>query len=747
VGNTPAKTTIFKCSSCGFSKPIPAAFVGRKVKCPRCGEVARQGEINDRQDDTQAPTALSPISGPQGLSSVSHKSKRQPPPYNSGNAGGGSYSTPPSTASSAGRDSSLVLELVHASPSIATQKRKKKHQTLHVFALASRLAIPIFTVLAVYWLVTQSGFRLQLVKTDEKEAASAREPTDASRGQLVNPGSRNQPSPRSDSRSSGGSSREQRTAPRGVDRQPPPTTKSTGNASAAAATDSASFATNEVVAAKQTAEKLGDFTIDASKSRGMLSQVETSQYPRGNYTRYLVEITEDLSDLRPFVATPFVRRDGTDDVVISFRELRHLSIKLQERIQSGLAKLTYEFVFTEANPHEQIDPKKIGTELKKLAREIEIAESQLSRLNQYDSTRGKAGENPGPRINQFRTYVNNLRNRMNALDAIDRRIGGLEDKLKIGIYIIPVSPSPTDENTVGLEEGRGDQEPLASSETELADQESPIADTAPLWESRPINSIGMEFKKIPAGTFTMGSPAVERGRMDNERQYSATISSAYWLGMNEVTQSQYERVMGTNPSKFKGADHPVETVSWEDAVEFCRRLSELPEEKAAGRIYRLPTEAEWEYACRAGSKTAYSFGSDVTLLVEFGWFRNNSGNSSLDVEQLLIKDPNLRDVTRLITDNGNRTHPVGQKKPNAWGLYDMHGNVSEWCSDWLGDYPVWAATDPVGLREGSLRVLRGGSWFLSAADCRSAGRHGDDPSYRFGGYGFRVVLSSSGAPR
>jgi formylglycine-generating enzyme required for sulfatase activity len=243
------------------------------------------------------------------------------------------------------------------------------------------------------------------------------------------------------------------------------------------------------------------------------------------------------------------------------------------------------------------------------------------------------------------------------------------------------------------------------------------------------NSIGMKLVLIPKGTFQMGSPIEEAGADDDEEQHQVTISNDYYLGVTEVTQGQYEKVMGTNPSYFQkrvirksdSSMYPVEQVSWEDAVKFCKKLSDLPEEKAAGRVYRLPTEAEWEYACRAGSKTAYSFGEGSKSLGDYAWFDGNSNN---------------------------QTHPVGEKKANAWGLYDMHGNVWEWCSDWYGEYPKGAVSDPVGPREGSYRVFRGGCWLNVAADCRSACRNGYDPSLRFGGNGgFRVALSPSGIPK
>ncbi|MFN6398848.1 MAG: formylglycine-generating enzyme family protein [Planctomycetota bacterium] len=242
------------------------------------------------------------------------------------------------------------------------------------------------------------------------------------------------------------------------------------------------------------------------------------------------------------------------------------------------------------------------------------------------------------------------------------------------------------------------------------------------------NSIGMKLMLIPKGTFMMGSPESEQGRFENETQHDVTISKDYYLGVYEVTQAQHEKVMGKNPSHFQGAivgnenaDLPVENVSWEDAVEFCKKLSELPEEKKAGRVYRLPTEAEWEYACRAGSKTAYSFDDEDGLLPEYGWFRRNSSS---------------------------RTHTVGLLEPNVWGLFDMHGNVWEFCSDWYAEYPKGPVSDPSGPSKGVHRVYRGGGWGAdNAADCRSAWRNGFLPSSGNIHYGFRVALNPSGIPK
>ena len=215
----------------------------------------------------------------------------------------------------------------------------------------------------------------------------------------------------------------------------------------------------------------------------------------------------------------------------------------------------------------------------------------------------------------------------------------------------------------------------------------------------------MEFKPIIGGTFTMG-----QGR----EAHKVTLTKPFEIGVYEVTQEQYKKVMGTNPSDFSGPQNPVENVSWDDAVDFCGKLSALPGEESAGYVYRLPTEAEWEYACRAGTTTEYSFG-DSDSLGDYAWYDTNSGKT---------------------------THPVGQKHPNAWGLYDMHGNVWEWCQDCHADYPSGSVADPTGPSSGSFRVARGGSWFYAAGDCRSANRRRDSPSYRNSSLGFRVVRSS-----
>jgi len=229
------------------------------------------------------------------------------------------------------------------------------------------------------------------------------------------------------------------------------------------------------------------------------------------------------------------------------------------------------------------------------------------------------------------------------------------------------------------------------------------------------NSIGIKLRLLPAGTFTMG----QAGGGTDETPHRVTLSKPFYLGVYEVTNAQWKRVMESDPSKFKDDDRPVEQVSWDDAMEFCRKLSALPEELSAGRAYRLPSEAEWEYACRAGTDTQYSFGDDESKRGEYGWYDGNSGG---------------------------KTQRIGQKKANAWGLFDMHENVWELCSDWYGDYPDGVETDPQGPPRATVRVSRGGSWYNPATYWRSAYRCGDDPAGRYDFLGFRLALGPSEGP-
>jgi formylglycine-generating enzyme required for sulfatase activity len=221
--------------------------------------------------------------------------------------------------------------------------------------------------------------------------------------------------------------------------------------------------------------------------------------------------------------------------------------------------------------------------------------------------------------------------------------------------------------------------------------------------------VTLDVVRIPAGTFTMG----DDDEYEQERPaHEVAISRDFYLGAHEVTQEQWLVVMGTDPSGHEGSNLPVETVSWDDAVAFTKTLSDR-----LGRVVRLPTEAEWEYACRAGSTTKYCFGDDPAGLGDYGWsFANSSGAAQ----------------------------PVGGKRPNAWGLYDMHGNVWEWCSDWYdeGYYKQSPSVDPTGPDSGESRVLRGGGYLLRDTSVRSAVRGNHPPEMSFKDLGLRIVVES-----
>jgi formylglycine-generating enzyme required for sulfatase activity len=260
----------------------------------------------------------------------------------------------------------------------------------------------------------------------------------------------------------------------------------------------------------------------------------------------------------------------------------------------------------------------------------------------------------------------------------------------------------------------------------LAKAGGPIRPAAPQTAGRSRASPPAGFVHIPGGTFTMGSPPGEPDRGSDEGpQHQVTVRSFY-MAKYEVTQKEWQDVMGNNPSNFKGDNQPVECVSWNDAVEYCNKRSVqeglTPVYSGSGDAitcnwnangYRLPTEAEWEYAAKGGNKDA------LTYLY--------SGSNSIDA---------------VAWHSGNRgwgTHPVGQKAPNSLGIYDMSGNVWEWCWDWYGSYSSGAQTDPQGPSSGSARVFRGGSWSGSAGGLRSAGRYGHTPSGRSDDLGFRLV--------
>jgi len=234
------------------------------------------------------------------------------------------------------------------------------------------------------------------------------------------------------------------------------------------------------------------------------------------------------------------------------------------------------------------------------------------------------------------------------------------------------------------------------------------------------NSFGMTFKLISAGTFTMGSPLGEFGRSESEIEHDVTLTQNFYMQTTEVTQGQWEAVMGSNPSNHSscGSDCPVEQVSWDDAQEFIDTLNNMGE-----GTYSLPTEAQWEYAARAGSTTAFANG-DITVYSSWG-----------DCNY----DSNLDDIGWYCYNSGDMTHTVAQKDANAWGLYDMHGNVTEWVQDWWGTYPSSSVTDPTGPATGSIRIERGGYATNNAYRMRSAARFSNEPNFRGNSVGFRLL--------
>ncbi|MDP8256720.1 MAG: formylglycine-generating enzyme family protein [Candidatus Alcyoniella australis] len=230
------------------------------------------------------------------------------------------------------------------------------------------------------------------------------------------------------------------------------------------------------------------------------------------------------------------------------------------------------------------------------------------------------------------------------------------------------------------------------------------------------NSIGMKFVLVPSGSFTMGCNKNFENCFGNDPQHRVTISKPFYLGTYEVTQEQWVAVMGSNPSEFKGRDRPVEKVSWNDAKEFIRRLNA----KEGTSAYRLPTEAEWEYAARAGSTGKYCFGDDEGALSQYAWYDKSYDSCK----------------------SSGCTNPVGKLRPNSWGLYDMHGNVWEWVSDWYGEryYSSSPSSDPRGPSSGTYRVVRGGCWGDGFGRyLRASYRYYGAPTNRGGPLGFRCA--------
>jgi formylglycine-generating enzyme required for sulfatase activity len=220
--------------------------------------------------------------------------------------------------------------------------------------------------------------------------------------------------------------------------------------------------------------------------------------------------------------------------------------------------------------------------------------------------------------------------------------------------------------------------------------------------------IKLEMALIPAGKFMMGSPETEKNRADDETQHEVTITKPFYIGKYEVTQEQWKAVMGINPSEIKGAKLPLTNVSWAMCQDFIKKLND----KTNGG-YRLPTEAEWEYACRGETTTAYFFGNEITP-----------------------KDANFGG------SNLGKAVPVASKKANAYGLHDTHGNIWEWCEDWYGAYVEGKVTDPKGVEMGTHRLVRGGSFYDAESDARSSNRYSVSPVIRNGYIGLRLVRSN-----
>ena len=294
------------------------------------------------------------------------------------------------------------------------------------------------------------------------------------------------------------------------------------------------------------------------------------------------------------------------------------------------------------------------------------------------------------------------------LTAVEMRVALSFREAAPAVFVAPLSSLPKDVLPLRV----SDPEPRSSS-WELP----PPSEMSEAGKAFTIRDLGLEMLWVKPGTFEMGSQggffAGEKGRAADERLHVVRLTDGFWLGKHVVTQAQWERVMGSNPSKFEGANRPVDTVSWTDVTSFCDKLTEVERSVGrlpAGMVYQLPTEAQWEYVCRAGTKTRFAFGDELTA-----------------------KDANFEKSV-------GETTNVEKYPANGWGFHDMHGNVWEWCADWYGDYPTGAARDPVGPADGSYRVKRGGAWGITANDARSAYRNWTGPALSNRTLGFRLSL-------
>ncbi len=330
---------------------------------------------------------------------------------------------------------------------------------------------------------------------------------------------------------------------------------------------------------------------------------------------------------------------------------------------------------------------------------LEIGGANSSISSKISSCRSSQQAAEVARYEQLGDQARNNRDWSSAIQHYERAIevGGANTSISSKISACQTSQREAEAAAAEAERRRREQEELARAGT---------------ISNGPLSN--MRFVYIPAGSFTMGSPNNEEGRYDNEGPQHRVTLDAFEMMTTEVTQAMWQEVMGSNPSRFTGnTNHPVEQVSWNDIQEFITRLNQ----RDPGKGYRLPTEAEWEYACRAGTTTRFYSGNSDSDLSGAGWYSGNSNST---------------------------THPVGQKSANAWGLYDMHGNVWEWCSEWYGEnyYSSSPQSNPQGPSSGQYRVLRGGSWYGNTRGCRAAARLGNRPFNRNNSNGFRVVGSA-----
>ncbi|GBL08545.1 serine/threonine-protein kinase pkn1 [Microcystis aeruginosa Sj] len=353
--------------------------------------------------------------------------------------------------------------------------------------------------------------------------------------------------------------------------------------------------------------------------------------------------------------------------------------------------------------------------------EIEL-ETAIQRINNHviervgNFTTSVVGDSPIPPPPQPETPLDNKTSFIENLPSINNHV--IERVVNFTTSVVGDSPIPP---PLRLETLLGNKTPSSSSDWMIASksaQPKTLLDNKTSFIEKLPNGITLEMVNLPAGEFLMGSPDSDPDAYQNEKPQHQVKLNSFAIGKYPVTQAQYQAVMGKNPSRFKNnPQNPVEQVSWEDAQAFCRKLSQI-----TGKTYRLPTEAEWEYACRAGTTTRFYFGDDANQLGDYAWYDGSSQKT---------------------------THPVGQKKPNAWGLYDMSGNVLEWCEDDWHDNYIGAPTDgsawPINNDNRShLKCLRGGSWNLISNYCRSANRSTFNPDDGYNFNGFRVACVSPG---